>query len=239
MARRTRGTRVAWLPNTNANSIDTLTTNESVYSAVVHDVSGVQGAFVASQHGVVIDGEGLDPLAAGVTLADVESSGYRLRRIVGKIWVGARQVDENVPPAFICTAAFIVLRVDPTSGLPLAIPGNYYAGSIRQSGDPWIWRRSWVVGNFAATNASGGFANGSSFNGGSNWGTVGGVADGPHVDQKTARVVGPEERLFLTLNTTILEQGDPQLTGSVRYVWDLRVLGSMRSTTGNRRNASR
>jgi len=241
MARRTRGPRVAWLPNTNAFSIDVNTTNESVYSTTIHDVSGAIGEHVSSQHGIVIDGEGLDPLAAGVTLADVESSGYRLRRIVGKIWCASRQNPVDGPAASICTAGFIVLRVDPISGAPLAIPDNYYAGSIRQSGDPWIWRRSWIITNSLATFANTGFFASQRIGGASNAGFGGGNLDGPHVDQKTARVVGPEERLFLVLNSTVLEQGEIQegILQTIKWVWDLRVLGSMRTTSGNRRNSSR
>lgn len=240
MARRTRGPKVAWLPNTNASSIDSNTTNESVYSIVQHDIGGDIGAHVNSQHGVVIDGEGLDPLAAGVTLADVEESGYRLRRIVGKLWCCYRQVALDTPVSVICTAGFIVLRVDPQTGLPAGASTEfYYAGSIRQTADPWIWRRSWILTNTLATQAAPRTWTSARIPSASNL-QLGGVLDGPHIDQKTARLVGPEERLFLVLNTTVLEDGfDEQITGAVQWVWDLRVLGSMRSTMGNRRNASR
>lgn len=241
MARRIRRPRVVWLPNTNASSIDPTTTNNSVYSRTIHTVVGIAGEHVNSTHGVVIDGEGLDPLAASTTLSDVVNSGYRLRRIVGKIWAGALQEDADTPTSVIATAAFMVLRVDPVAGLPLGIAENYYPGSIEQSMDPWIWRRSWILGNGqSATALNDPFSQQSNFGVRNN--QLGGVSDGPHVDAKTARIVGPEERLFLCLSTTVLgPPTNPQSQDgiSVTWVWDLRVLGSMRNNTGNRRNASR
>lgn len=242
MARRTKRPRVVWLPNTNAHSIDPATTNSSVYSRTIHNVAGIAGEHVNSQHGVIIDGEGQDPLGATTSLSDVVNNGYRLRRIVGKIWAACLQQDEDSPTSVIATAAFMVLRVNPITATPLS--GNtddYYAGSIEQSMDPWIWRRSWVLGNGQAAGAlNDPFSQQSNFGVRNN--QLGGNSDGPHVDQKTARIIGPEERLFLCLGTTVLgPPTDPQsaLTASVTWVWDLRVLGSMRSNTGNRRNASR
>lgn len=63
--------------------------------------------------------------------------------------------------------------------------------------------------------------------------------EGPHVDAKTARIVGPDQRLFLVVTNTI--QGGSAAGGvsSCEVITDLRVLASMRSSQGNRRNASR
>lgn len=233
MARRTKRPKVVWLPNTNAFSIDAATTNTSVYGTVQHDLTAQNaGEFIISTQSVVIDGDGLDPLGADTTLADVESSSYRLRRIVGKVWCGYLQEAANTPPSVICTAGFIILRTD-NSGVPIGLQGNYYPGDIRQSMDPWIWRRSWLLSNTLATNVN-------FFQSALGCNTINGsVSDGPHVDQKTARIVGPEERLFLVLSTTAAVPGGDQAAGNIRYFWDLRVLASMRSNAGNRRNASR
>jgi len=65
------------------------------------------------------------------------------------------------------------------------------------------------------------------------------VADGPHIDQKTARTVSLEERLFLDVSVTNVDVGAEGNDFSVNVVTDLRVLGSMRSGSGNRRNSSR
>lgn len=64
--------------------------------------------------------------------------------------------------------------------------------------------------------------------------------DGPHVDVKCARIIGPEERLFLNVQSTILAAStDPQITTITRVFADLRVLVTVKSSVGNRRNASR
>lgn len=68
----------------------------------------------------------------------------------------------------------------------------------------------------------------------------GSLYTGPHVDQKTARVVGPEERLFLDVTATVLFDGAGAATTTGFLIHsNLRVLGSMRTQLGNRRNASR
>lgn len=68
---------------------------------------------------------------------------------------------------------------------------------------------------------------------------MGSVADGPHVDQKTARIVSSEERLFLTVSATVLTGSGGELVTSAFVNTDLRVLASMRTSSGNRGNASR
>lgn len=229
--------RVVWLPNTNAFSVDAATQNTSTISTVEHDVAGLQpGTRITSIHPVVIDGEGLDPLAVGTTLADLTASSYRLRRIVGKIHCGILQEAVDSPPQVAMSAGFMVLRVEPITGTALsaATPNLYDNDDIEQAMDPWIWRRMWIATNQASTSPNATFKSGTVDTG------IGGNSDGPHVDQKTARVVGPEERLFLILTTTLLiGAGAGQNAANCRYWWNLRVLASMMQNLGNRRNASR
>lgn len=244
---RRRKPRVVWLPPTNANSLDS-GTGTNGYQIFAVDVAGTTvGTFAVGEIPLVIDAEDDDPLGAGtVTLADVESSGYRLRRIVGKIFCFQRQrQDINGPPdKVLVTAGIIVRRTDPTSGLSLAL-GNANAaellspGQIRNFADPWIWRRTWVLSDESSVGQAAQFPRQASSNIGPE-GPCAGNLDGPHVDQKTARIIGPEERLFLNVSSTILNPGaDGQVTASTLVVTDLRVLASMRTSTGNRRNASR
>lgn len=243
MARRTsRRPRVVWLPNSNLFSIDSAAADNSTYQTFTHDVIAVNpGDSVVSFMPVVKDVPA-DPLAPTATLSDLESSGYRLRRIVGKIFLAADQLQSNGPPLGICTAGFIILRVDPT-GVPINPDISSYGGNIIDTNDsPWIWRRTWLVANHLATSSdpSGWTASTQSRQGqGENNGLVGGVADGPHVDAKTARIVSKDERLFLVASTTCPFTGGQDLRLTVRWLTDLRVLGSLRTTSGNRGNASR
>jgi len=233
--RRKTRPRVVWLPATNANTISV--DNRSGIQTVFLDVDPQTSPFRATAEiPLVIDGEP-NPLAAGQTLSDMENSGYRLRRIVGKIFVARKQdTDAGSPFSTIVTAGIIVRRTNPETGTSLA---SLNASGFLQDpqdienwGDPWIWRRSWWLANGSSDAAPNDvdvpFSNME----------CGSVADGPHVDAKTARIVSTEERLFLNVTAEILETG-ATLLAEHRIVVDLRCLASMRTGIGNRRNASR
>lgn len=171
------------------------------------------------------------------SLADRASSAYRLRRVVGKIWCGIDQFDqEGVTSEVVVTAGLIVLRTHEVAGeiVPLNATTEEYSTQMLQNwSDPWIWRRSWLLGNIP-NETVGAFA----FFPEANATYGGGNQDAAHVDAKTARIVGTEERLFLVVTGSSVN-GNPQVSITLRLLWDLRVLASMRTSQGNRRNASR
>lgn len=231
--------RVVWLPPNDDFCIDNVTSQSGVKVFSV-DVSPA-APFAVGEIPVVVDAEP-DTQAVTTSLADIASSAYRLRRIVGKIWVRMGQVDDSNIQFAIVTAGLIVRRVDPVTGTSLVAghPNGAELSSpneLENYSDPWIWRRSWLVGNNVAPGAAAStfppFPETNEFFSG---------LDGPHVDQKTARIVGPEERLFLNVGVRSNKTGEVSVdeipTGTLVIV-DLRVLGSMRSSSGNRRNASR
>jgi len=230
MSRRNKP-RVVWLPPTNANSLGADERNG--YQAFTVDVTGLIGEFAVAEIPLTIDAQS-DPLDPNTSLADVESAGYRLRRIVGKIFCIQLQQAITNGPSVLVTAGIIVRRVDPESGTSLAsldTTGDTQGpGRLTNYSDPWVWRRSWILGNNLATDSVQELPE-------SNM-EYGSVADGPHVDQKTARVVSAEERLFLNVSSTLLQNGG-ELTTSTFVTTDLRILASMRTQSGNRRNASR
>lgn len=170
------------------------------------------------------------------SLSDIYNSGYRLRRIVGKIFCAMSQTSTGGPDAsgIMVTAGFIILRTD-VAGIPLqaATPNSYSPAVIGGWPDPWIWMRSWRLSNFTSALTVGGkvaYPETNVENGPA-------ACDGPNVDQKTARIIGLEERLFLVITTTAMIGGTAAYNLTVEG--HLRVLGSMRSNVGNRRNASR
>lgn len=194
---------------------------------IVKDFAGGAGGLIAKQDS---------------TLADIEESGYRLRRIVGKLIYSVQQGVAAVgadPSIFIVTAGFIIRRVNQDGASMAASVGldQISCTSLNNTMDPWIWRRSWViadrnaaaiaidpnVNNFPQSNAVYGAGN----------------FDGPHVDAKTARIVGPEERLFLCTTIEGINGTDQGAPGAVLLIGDTRVLGSLRTNVGNRRNAVR
>lgn len=181
------------------------------------------------------------------TLADIEESGYRLRRIVGKIGIsilqGAAQIagDGSI---FHVTAGFIIRRAD-EAGNSMAIRAGTVGTTseidpfnLQNVMDPWIWRRSWDLADQSAA-AIALDPNVLSFPRSNQFAYGSGIFDGPHVDAKTARIVGPEERLFLTVGVEGINGSSQGAPGAVLVLADLRVLASMRTNIGNRRNASR
>lgn len=197
---------------------------------IVKDFAGGPGGLVATQ---------------GATLADLEQSGYRLRRIVGKLGFSAIQdnaIDPNGATTWHITAGFIIRRVNQdgnstASGNSGPTGEQTSPSNLNNIADPWIWRRSWDLAN-RSDNALLVDPNAVSFRE-SNYLYGGGSYDGPHVDAKTARVVGPEERLFLTVSIEGINGNAQSPPGAVLLIGDIRVLASMRSNSGNRRNASR
>jgi len=254
---RRRKPKVVWLPTTNTFSVDN--NASSTWSLANVAITGADAATGGSggqiEVPIVMDGIASDPLNPNSSLADIESSGYRLRRIVGKVYCFIAQtlnntLTQNVEDIWGVTAGFMVRRVNPQTGGSLAaLSGGppfveIDPAQIDNSMDPWIWRRSWLLSNYISD--SFGVPLTASIQstlvhagGGSNYGRgyPGGNAEGPHVDQKTARIVGPEERLFLDVSAMpILTTG---VDTSLVIIYDIRVLASMRSNIGNRRNASR
>lgn len=239
---RRKTSKVVWLPQDNINSIGGVGST-NVYQLFALNPVGVAGSIASGEIPLVIDNP---PLAttAGATLADINSSGYRLRRIVGKIWIDQQQLAEDLPSDIIVTAGIIVRRVDPATGASLA----FLSGSaeilspseIENTSDPWVWRRTWRVNNLLATvNDPLGNQDAESLLT-NNYGHGPSAVDGPHVDQKTARIIGPEERLFLTASAMIFNFGGMVAISATTFVMcNLRILGSMRTMVGNRRNASR
>jgi len=182
------------------------------------------------------------------TLRDlVSGSAYRLRRIVGKCFASwSHNGGDTItgrPDAIDYGAGFIVVKTD-DNGNPYTDFEEVHPLSQDSADDPWIWRRRWFFGTLTLPqDAPGGDI-------GKAWGSAfprstaayGSVADGPHIDQKTARVVGRQERLFFVqaVRAYGLSPGSFANPGTLDSFLDYRLLGSLMSTTtGNRRNASR
>lgn len=187
------------------------------------------------------------PLSVYQTLAlnQTEQFGYRLRRIVGDIAVSAATLNTqaNTPVAgVLCTAGISVARCDDTTGL--LIGGVRDQNIIQNNADPFIWRRTWLLGTGNQADAQRTLAAISRFprtnaDYGSKWSAG--------VDQKTARRIGPEERLFFFLTVEQLPINNTATNGvnitddnvRVYCLFDYRVLASVFTSAGNRRNASR
>lgn len=249
--RRRSKPRVVWIPPTAENSVDAA--GRSCWGvATLSGLDSQTPGFTSTiEIPILLDGSASQPLAADSTLADIEGSGYRLRRIVGKLYVFCGQTNVLQSNLWGVTAGFIIRRVD-NDGTSLAngvgSPSDILISTadIDNSMDPWIWRRSWMLQDGPthlgdATPVTQDVLSEQVHRGpGQNFGTyTGGNIEGPTVDQKTARIVGPEERLFLDVTATSMFGTGDVATTSIVCLYEFRALGSMRTNIGNRRNASR
>lgn len=252
MARRTRRrSPVAWLPNTGAVQV---IEDDNFPASTIEgnlDVDG-QGDPVISIHGLTADqsAESAEILDQPVQLSDYTQSGYRLKRIVGKLFA-AREVIYNSegdilgqPGLVFLAAGFMVLRADPTTGAPIGQTTlrDYDPAGRYNIRDPWIWRRTWMLGAQTpqevpiVTNSNQLLRAYPQSTAG-----YGSVLDGPHIDAKTARKIGPEERTFFIITarvSTFIFGSDPNFPLRVHYTLDYRLLGMPIRMT-NRGNASR
>lgn len=240
--RRRSKPRVVWLPQTNANTLGDTTINLRT-----QDINGATGSLRVTEIPIVLDAQQSVSQNTDPSLSDIENSGYRLRRIVGKFFVQLAQSDptglETGPTSVIVTAGLIIRRADDNSGQSMSALARAESVSpllIENTGDPWIWRRSWTLGdnNAAGVNPSG--DNPTQFFATTNWSHGPSAVDGPHIDQKTARIVANEERLYLSVAIMVLGEGLELATSQTIAWWtDMRVLGTLKTSIGNRRNASR
>lgn len=243
--RRRRGPRVVWLPVDLNNRVGA-PNPATAFTDSAHFFGALNGQAAGVAPDVTVIPLVKDTqtnsalLSAEGSLADIASSGYRLRRIVGKIVILCGQgvaVLDSDPTLYQVTAGIIVLRTNQGGVEPALTPFIYNPEILNNYSDPWIWRRSWVVSDIegAVTTGNNTRAPRSNIEGYS-----GGNADGSHVDQKTARVISAEERLFFVASCRGLDgNNQAQNPGLILVVGDLRCLGTVRTNQGNRGNASR
>jgi len=187
-----------------------------------------------------------------------QGNAYRLRRIVGKFHAGCTLASDaptgSVAPLDVA-AGFMVCRTDPDgtilAGQSAGISGDVNRGPLAQDGaeDPWIWRRRWLLSPIPKILqfpvSTGVLADAADltdiFNNQAQWpqttAEYGSVQDGPHIDQKTARVISSEERLFFWVQGRTI--GEPVNELVINWQLDVRLLASLRTNIGNRRNATR
>jgi len=258
--KRRRKPRVVWLPVHGRDFTDI--PEQSYFGNGIGGFSSLNpnGAFYTDIQAVTFDYSDSASNEEGTefrSLQDLTSgNNYRLRRIVGKFHA-AVSVDADagtVIPLVQVAAGFMVNRTDPDGNALYSFTQAIEQGPLAQDSaeDPWIWRRTWFLspvpelfrfntsavqviadldafsdifssqGQFPQTTAG-----------------YGSVLDGPHIDQKTARIISNQERLFFWAQARIVNPGATTTSCAIAWNLDLRILASLRSSQGNRRNASR
>lgn len=147
-----------------------------------------------------------DDILNNTTMSTVVGNEYFLDRIVGKLFIEHfSQLDDAAAPVggpVLVAAGFFIARADEGSpNLPIGNEGqfqlnnNYSPLEMDNSREPWIWRRTWLLGT------GGAYADGVVQSRGARAFPAsnvhyGSVLDGPHLDAKTKRRVGQDDRLW-------------------------------------------
>lgn len=196
--------------------------------------------------------EGDELTSAATPLGTVLGNEYFLKRIVGKCFASMLTANNlngdpsTVESAFFAAGFFIARANDFDAGGGADTPIGSATPAERREHynplgedcirEPWIWRRVWALSNRAKyfsheVRASVSFT---PFNAGqafwpSSTAEYGSVADGPHIDAKTARRIKQDERLWFVIATQMDPNIDPpQQGGVIAGYLDFRLLGALR-----------
>lgn len=255
MARTRRRARYTWLPTIGTiGPGDPAIDNSSGRTfSLVSRADGLSDVIISPiTFDEPLEGDNLTTTGVTTPLGTILGNEYFLKRIVGKLFIeaAAQQNEDNSPSTIAATlvgAGFFIARADDAqaggSGTPIGsqsiqqLRENYSPLAEDTIREPWIWRRTWILANPAIqelqrTNAAAGVAtNGTP---GLFFPTTtagyGSVADGPHIDAKTARRIKQDERLWFVVAarpapfSVITAGADNEIRGYL----DFRLLGALR-----------
>lgn len=258
--RRRRKPRVTWLPTTGtAYGAQRIAANapgeEFAYVEIEAFNLSDTGTPRTIETPLVLDAPSETSQLGVATLADIQKEGlnineqysYHLRRIVGKLYITVVSDSQGGSAAFepcFVEAGLIVRRVDSETGDALAQAADTETLNRQNVADPWIWKRNFAFGGLAPAQGATVFQTATEALWPKTTFEVGGLKDGPAFDIKTARRIGPEERLFLDItgvSLPIAKAGNSVELGARLYIlFTYRALATIYSgNAGNRRNASR
>jgi len=183
------------------------------------------GTFVLTQD----DTPDVDNPDTGSSLRDfVEGQEYVLERVVGKVTAGFWQIRGEACAAVVAVGLCVLPVEDGAPTTPALKVDDYDPLLARNAQAPWLWRRTWTLGNgwpdvqsppYLQTNQM-----------------FGSVLDGPHLDTRgVKRRIRKEQRIFLVASAQVAQVDASGTVDSViEFTVDLRLFGSMRKA----RNAS-
>lgn len=176
-----------------------------------------------------------------INLRDIASGqDWFLDRIVGKIHLhclaGAGGTDPSVEwGAVMVKAGFFVAHSDADDeNTPSLVDEEIDPLNIDNAMDPWIWQRSWLLGN---PNSAYHVLDGKYFP--SNTADFGSVMDGGHVDTKSKRRIQREQRLFMAVSCFGYDLAHTIVTGAqvdqprIIGLADFRYFGRLASARHN------
>lgn len=169
----------------------------------------------------------------GSSLHDrVSGNAWLLQRIVGKIHLGAYAAAAAGSAAAIwnnvyVTAGILVARAaDENQAVCDLSSFESDPQQVDNAANPWVWRRSWILGNPLGDNIR--YPQ-------TNTGMYGALGDGPHIDSKVKRFITREHRLWMVVSARGFDgRATTQVSGPdgdqpfIAGTMDLRVYGTLR-----------
>lgn len=169
------------------------------------------------------------------TMADVVGSEYFLKRIVGKVFVDIeRDADNQLVRQVLVGCGFFVARAASDGNGPIDFEtgseqerfNNYSPLAASTMREPWIWRRTWMLQDVGAPalGVPRVYPQSNTY--------YGSVLDGPHIDAKTKRRIGNDDRLYFITSVTqwpnVVPDDGPYADYTVEVLLDYRLFGSLR-----------
>lgn len=196
-----------------------------------------------------------DNTSTGVdSLADIVGSEYVLKRIVGSLFIsrtaGSDTDSTTASIAALVTCGFFVARAndgDVGGGADTPIGSateaerrdNYSPIDTDTIREPWIWRRTWVLGaaGRAQRFANQAFTNAFVGNYPASTALYGDLMSGPFFDSRVKRRVAQDDRLWFVVSSANYPLGSsatggttsPELEGTLEY----RIFGQLRKARGS------
>jgi len=185
------------------------------------------------------------------TLSEIVGNEYIIKRILGNVvvtndsrWNGT--LFSGAADAILVTAGFFVARAGSDTQGPLGADApigygadttssdleQYSPGCAATAREPWMWRRTWVLGNAKrwqlAITAGGNTNNGVPFAAAPASNVEGSHGHGTSIDIKSRRRVRLDERLFFAVEARNLPLGVNSTLSSSAYVaLTIRMFGSL------------
>jgi len=165
----------------------------------------------------------------------VQGQAWRLNRIVGKVQLQTYQQSAGTTgrtwPNVFLTVAFFVAKVDDDAQNSPAMSALDSDPTHKDNVmNPWIWRRTWLLGQPVGSRGDSGDSNFQKMEQKSTT-QYNSVADGPHIDSKSKRFINREHRLFMSVAVRgydvnwLSVDGDQEI--GVAGIVDLRIHGQL------------
>jgi len=241
--RRRRRTKLQWFPTLgSAGNVGSLFDDFNGKLFQVNTSSGNESTTIITP--LTIDAQS-DTVGESLSLQEVMGQSWRLTRIVGSIFL-ARSVGGDDPAGVLVSCGIFVARQQDsdleadTFDSPIGADTNnratfnYGASHSSNISEPWVWRRSWILGRSTVTTSviapnalvESAFPSSNTFG-------YNAPNEGTAIDAKVGRRIRKEERLWFSIQAHPISMResfnapDTEFVAQVGGYLDIRILGTL------------